>query len=108
MKRLVVGAVIAAIATISYVATSADAAGRPPGVAAKDWISVSESVGIVLVASESPTVARADSSGKTQMASGGLPLLLKPPVGGYFMIKGASGWSRLVVIEPVKGPADAG
>jgi hypothetical protein len=35
-------------------------------------------------------------------------LLLKPPVGGYFMVKGVAGWTRLVVMEPLKGPGDAG
>jgi len=35
-------------------------------------------------------------------------LLLRPPVSGYFMVKGASGWTRLVIVEPVKGPADVG
>jgi hypothetical protein len=33
---------------------------------------------------------------------------LTPPTPGYFMLKGASGWSRLVVIEPLKGPSAAG
>src|SRR5688572_6794789 len=109
MKRLIVVAAIAAIATISYVATSADAADRPAGVAAKEWVSISASLGIVLVPSEAPTVGRVDPDTKLmQMPPGGMPLLLKPPVGGYFMVKGAGGWTRLVVIEPMKGPADVG
>jgi hypothetical protein len=109
MKRLLVGAAVAAIATISYVATSAGAPDRPAGVAAKDWLSISTSLGIVLVSGEAPTVGRVDpSNGTTQAPPTGMPLLLKPPVGGYFMVKGASGWTRLVVIEPVKGPADVG
>jgi hypothetical protein len=32
---------------------------------------------------------------------------LRPAVGGYFMVKGVSGWVRLIVIDPGKGPADA-
>jgi hypothetical protein len=109
MKRLIVGAAIAAIATISYVALSADATDRPAGVSAWEWVSVSASLGIVLVPGEAPTVGRVDQDTMTmQMPPGGLPLLLKPPVGGYFMVKGASGWTRLVVVEPTKGPAGAG
>jgi len=54
-------------------------------------------------------VGRVDPDTKLmQMPPGGMPLLLKPPVGGYFMVKGAGGWTRLVVIEPMKGPADVG
>jgi len=109
MKHLVVGAVIAVIFAASCVATSQEAPDRPAGVSAKDWVPVSPRLGIVLVNSEAPTVGRVDPDTKlTQMPPGGMPLLLKPPAGGYFMIKGASGWSRLVVIEPLKGPADAG
>src|SRR5262245_40264231 len=109
MKRLVVGAVIAAIVAVSYVATSQEAPDRPAGVSARDWVSVSPRLGIVLVSSEAPMVGRVDPDTKvTQLPPGGMPLLLKPPAGGYFMVKGASGWSRLIVIEPLKGPADAG
>ena len=109
MNRLIIGAAIAVIATISYVATSADAPDRPAGVSAKEWVSISASLGIVLVPGEAPTVGRVDPVTKTmQLPPGGMPLLLKPPVGGYFMVKGAGGWNRLVVIEPVKGPADVG
>ncbi len=109
MNRLIVGAAIAAIATISYVAMSADTTDRPAGVSAKEWVSISASLGIVLVPSEAPTVGRIDPDTMVmQRQSGGMPFLLKPPVGGYFMVRGTSGWSRLVVVEPMKGPADAG
>lgn len=48
------------------------------------------------------------SPGNSALPPGGTQLLLKPPVGGYFMVKGARGWTRLIVVEPAKGPADAG
>jgi hypothetical protein len=35
-------------------------------------------------------------------------LFLTPPTPGYFMLKGPAGWSRVVVVEPIKGPAAAG
>ncbi|MET0281524.1 MAG: hypothetical protein ABW278_10435 [Steroidobacteraceae bacterium] len=109
MKRFIVGAVITAIAVISYVAVPAATAERPAGVTAKEWVSISASLGIVLVAGEAPIVGRVDPDTRTtKLPPGGVPLLLKPPVGGYFMVKGAGGWTRLVVIEPTKGPADVG
>lgn len=116
MKRTVVGFAAAAVAAVSYIAMSASAPDRPTGVAARDWIAVNDSIGIVLVSTavamrSEPALPEGqvllDRSDTIQISPGGA-LLLKPPIGGYFMIKGAAGWSRLVVIEPVKGPADAG
>jgi hypothetical protein len=95
MNRLVAGIAIAVVATTSYVAISTEAPDRPAGVSAKEWVSISNSLGIVLVSYGSP------------ITPSGMPLL-KPPVGGYFMVKGVGGWTRLVVIEPTKGPADVG
>jgi hypothetical protein len=34
--------------------------------------------------------------------------LLEPAASGYFVAKTATGWRRLVVIEPIKGPGTAG
>jgi hypothetical protein len=110
MNQLIVGVAVAAVAAMSYVATSADAPDRPAGVSAKEWVPISASMGIVLVSRE-PTaiVGRVDPDTKTmQLPPSGMPLLLKPPAEGYFMVKGAGGWTRLVVIEPLKGPADVG
>ncbi len=75
MKRLIVGAAVAAIAAISYVAISADAPDRPDGVSAKNWISVSARLGIVLVDGEAPTVGtrrsryEAESDGTRRFAA---------------------------------------
>ncbi|MDQ2638992.1 MAG: hypothetical protein M3Y79_00180 [Pseudomonadota bacterium] len=104
MKRAIIGAAIAAAAITSYVAISGDAPDRPAGVAARDWIPVSDSFGIVLA----QTVAPVTGSGNAMDTRPNNTLLLRPPVGGYFMVKGAGGWTRLVVVEPVKGPGDAG
>lgn len=98
MKRLAIASSAILILALSYVALSADVPNRPAGVAAKDWVSISDSLGIVLI----------DVRGPRPRVVAPQTLLLKPPVGGYFMVKGASGWSRLVVVEPIRGPADAG
>jgi hypothetical protein len=114
MKRIILGATAVAAAAVSYIAISASAADRPTGVAARDWVAVTDSLGIVLVPSEvTPQTAAVSPDGKSNLAPPGVPfsagaLLLKPPVGGYFMVRGAAGWTRLVVMEPMKGPGDAG
>jgi hypothetical protein len=92
----------------SAASLSADPSNRPMGVAAADWIPVTDRLGIVLVP---PPVASGDRGAEpvgAPISPTALILPLKPPVGGYFMVKGAKGWARLVVIEPAKGPADAG
>lgn len=104
MKNLIVGAAIAAIATVSYIASSADSTDLPIGVSARNWIPVGDSVGIVLGSGSEATV---ESPGSNFVVPSNA-LLLVPPIGGYFMVKSASGWRRLVVIEPAKGPGDAG
>jgi hypothetical protein len=128
MKRLAYAAITAALLSLSYVALPADPPDRPAGVAAQDWVAVSDRLGIVLVESSAPAVpprdiplvgrdgriversspAVAPAGGPALAIPSGQALFLKPPVSGYFMVKGASGWTRLVVIEPVKGPGDAG
>ncbi len=122
MKRAIVGAAIAATAIVSFVAMSGDAPDRPAGVSANEWIPVTDSFGIVLMQTHVPVTGSGDALEKLE-GSGGVimqprggsgytppstMLLLRPPVGGYFMVKGAGGWTRLVVVEPVKGPGDAG
>jgi hypothetical protein len=76
---------------------AADAPDRPPNVAASAWVAINDRLGIVLVQDNTPPAVSPNQ-----------PLLLRPPVGGYFMVKGISGWARLVIVEPIKGPGDAG
>ncbi len=98
MKPFAYAPVFALLLSFSCASLAADAPDRPAGVAAANWVPVSDRVGILLVPSDGPVLA----------APVDRALLLKPPVNGYFMVKGAAGWSRLVIVEPVKGPADAG
>lgn len=95
MKRFAFASIAVLLAVCSYATLSASAADRPQGVAAENWIPVSDRLGIVLV-----------ESGRTVVVSSGADL--QPPTGGYFMVKGHGAWSRLVVVEPMKGPAGAG
>jgi len=99
MKRNMLTLFVLLMATPFGAALPADGPDRPSGVAAKDWIQVSERVGIVLAHQTAPTPPiRGDASA----------LLLRPPANGYLMVKGSSGWTRLVIVEPTKGPGDAG
>ncbi|HWL63874.1 MAG TPA: hypothetical protein VNQ32_13845 [Steroidobacteraceae bacterium] len=122
MKRAIIGAAIAAAAITSFVAFPGDAPDRPAGVSARDWIPISDSFGIVLAQTPAPVTGSGSAmeslkgpDGVILLPRGGAvdmrpsnTLLLRPPVSGYFMVKGADGWTRLVVVEPVKGPGDAG
>lgn len=122
MKRAIIGAAIAATAIASFVTISGDAPDRPAGVTASEWIPITDSFGIVLMQTHPPVTGSGDAIEMLESQNGLLVpprggssstpsstmLLLRPPVGGYFMVKGAGGWTRLIVVEPVKGPGDAG
>lgn len=102
MKRvLTVGAAVVAISLVAIpMVRGQGVPARLEGVAAGAWVPLNARLGFV-VAGAPP-------------AGGGVPnvssnaLLLAPPVAGYFMIKGATGWSRVIMVEPLKGPGGAG
>jgi hypothetical protein len=126
MKRLAPLAIATLLLASSWVVLSADPPDRPAGVAAASWVPVSDRLGIVLEEPAAPMTGARDvvevregslrgrtvkldpDGGSRFAAPTGQALFLKPPVGGYFMVKGAGGWTRLVIYEPVKGPGDAG
>jgi hypothetical protein len=58
---------------------------------------VSDTVGFVVIPEKTSATVIASSA-----------LLLEPAASGYFMAKTATGWRRLVVVEPIKGPGTAG
>ena len=98
-SAFVAGALLAAALAVSPSIHSSDASDRPPGVAKEAWIPINDRVGFVLYPrSTEPRIMRAPPQ----------PLLLAPPVSGYFMLKGASGWARMVIVEPLRGPGDSG
>jgi hypothetical protein len=117
MKMLATVGALALISTIIVVhAVGADAPNRPPGVSPAEWAPVSDTLGIVLVqqsfgAGDSQVARPAasdDSRGKPMPYPPQTGALLSPPANGYFMVKRGSRWVRLVVVEPFKGPGDAG
>ncbi len=100
MKRaLMVGAAVFAMSLVVMpLVRGQGVPDRPPGVAAGAWISLNARLGFVVAphAADQPPVA------------GGNALLLAPPVAGYFMIKSETGWARVVIADPLKGPGAAG
>ena len=116
---------ITAIAILSGVgvvagAIGADAPNRPPGVSAKEWAPISDTMGIVLVegqltGADAPMVRPSPASGAATRNIGagaatgaGGGAALTAPIGGYIMVKRGSLWQRLIVIDPIKGPGSAG
>jgi hypothetical protein len=74
-------------------AVSADSPDRPPGVAAADWVPISDSLGIILLHDDRKTLDL-DPFG----AGPG-----KGAANGYFMVKDHGVWRRLVVVQPFAG-----
>lgn len=86
---------------LSVSALAAEPVDRPIGVEPANWIPVTDKLGFVVVAA-------AEATSQAQLPTPMNPQVLlnkvspEPPAAGYFMIKGAEGWRRLVVL----GPAD--
>jgi hypothetical protein len=116
MKMLVTVAAIALVSTLAVVhAVGADGSDRPPGVSVSEWAPVSASLGIVLVPQSFAGAGPAAPIAADGQRSGGIPVIqpmngavLASPANGYFMVKRGGRWVRLVVVEPYKGPGDAG
>jgi hypothetical protein len=94
-------------------AVGANAPNRPPGVSAKEWAPISDTMGVVLVdqqltAMDAPIIAASPPAGAStrNVSSGGAALIA--PVSGYLMVKRGTVWQRLLVIDPLKGPGSAG
>ncbi len=102
MKRaLIFGAAVVGISlAVMPLVSGQGVPDRPQGVTAGAWIALNARLGFVVAP---PTTDQLPG-----VAAGANALLLAPPVAGYFMIKGATGWSRVVIAEPLKGPGAAG
>ena len=119
MRALVASILLVATSIGLSSAVGADAPpDRPPGVAVGDWVPLSSSLGPVLVhpgrAGRTNDCAcyKEGLCGSCGPAPGvvvdATALLLAPPAEGYLMIKRASGWVRVVIVEPLRGPGAAG
>src|ERR1700759_4076215 len=111
MKAIIGTAVVAVLATLTLMpAFGADTPNRPPGVSAEEWAPISDTVGVVLIQGMIPT-GGAGSPGPPPAAAISLPTIgaaLISPVSGYLMVRRGHTWQRLIVVDPVKGPGEAG
>jgi hypothetical protein len=88
---LAIALLVIGLAATSFVHSSDETSNRPAGVAKESWIPINKTLGFVLV-----PLGRLGVSPQLGMARS---------VSGYFMLRGASGWSRVVLVEPLRGPA---
>jgi hypothetical protein len=103
MKRFAYASFATLLLAACAASFSASSSDRPAGVSAEEWVAVSDRLGIVLVQPARGSVDRVPMTDPTSLIRP-----LRPPVDGYFMAKTSNGWVRLVMVEPAKGPADAG
>jgi hypothetical protein len=100
MKVLTVLALMFASVFTANFALGAAGADRPSDVAAKDWIPISEKLGFVVVTPKSTSIPLAVEDGQILLAPPGvLSAELMPPAKGYFVVKTATGWQRLVIAD---------
>jgi hypothetical protein len=99
MKTLIVLIASVAVLALAHSATAEGTDARPAGVAEKNWISISDRLGFIVVAQEHvPTL-----SGSRQILiapADNVSAELMPPTKGYFVVRTETGWRRLVVSEP--------
>jgi hypothetical protein len=101
MKALSAFLVISALALGAACALAQRTPDRPPGIGADSWVPINENLGIVLV-------PQSANGGGPPVVIPSQPLLLGVPANGYFMVRRADRWVRLVVVEPLRGAGDAG
>jgi hypothetical protein len=100
MKPIAAALLIFASAITIHFANGASRPDRPAGVAERDWIPVSDKMGIVLTTPQSAPGALVTTDRQ--------PLLLAQPAEGYFMVRSGIGWQRIIVQDPLKGPRTSG
>jgi hypothetical protein len=89
--------ILVSVLTIHF-ALGAPTPDRPPGVAERDWMPVSDKMGFVVTTPHY----------YPGLGGGVQPLLLTPPAEGYFMIRNRNGWHRIIIENPIKGPGASG
>jgi hypothetical protein len=98
MKAIAASLVVSVLAV--HLATGASSPDRPAGVAAENWIPVTDKMGFVVTTPQSSLGARVTTDRQ--------PLLLTPPAEGYFMVHTGNVWQRIIINNPIKGPGSSG
>ncbi|HEY7639524.1 MAG TPA: hypothetical protein VH814_07340 [Steroidobacteraceae bacterium] len=97
MKTLAVFGFIAAALVAAHLVIAAGQSDRPSSVAEAHWVPISERFGFVIEPTGPATRAQA---GPPYLPA--LPAELMPPLRGYFVVKTATGWRRLAVVDPAE------
>jgi hypothetical protein len=99
MKKFIALAVVLSL-TLAVAAVipalGQDNSSRPDGVSMEEWMPISDNLGLVVV-SQWPGADAGPTIGSRQA------LIATPPINGYFMVKRGTQWTRVVVLEPVRG-----
>jgi hypothetical protein len=99
MKAITATLLILASASVHF-ALGASSPDRPAGVDPQHWIPVSDKMGFVVTTPQSVPGALVTTDRQ--------PLLLAPPAEGYFMVRTADAWQRIIIQDPLKGPGTSG
>jgi len=99
MKAIAASVLILASVLAIHFANGATTPDRPAGVDAQHWIPVSDKMGFVVTIPSAPGAL---------VTTDHQPLLLMPPAEGYFMVHTGNTWQRLIIQDPLKGPATSG
>jgi hypothetical protein len=98
VKAIAVAILILASVFAVHFALGASGADRPAGLDERNWISVNDRLGFVVTTPH----LQPGPGGDAQV------LLLTPPTEGYFMIRASTGWQRISIKDPLKGPGSSG
>ena len=93
MKAIAAALLILSTVLAIHFANGASGPDRPTGLEGRSWIPLSDKLGFV------DTSPHPFSPGDA---------MLEPPTEGYFMIRNGTGWHRIVIENPLKGPGTSG
>jgi hypothetical protein len=79
-------------------ALGASSPNRPPGVAERDWVQMSDKMGFVVTTPRVFPMPMPDRQ----------VLFLTVPAEGYFMVHTGHTWQRIIIQDPIKGPGASG
>jgi hypothetical protein len=98
MKAIAASLLVLASVLAVHFASGASSPDRPAGVSAENWIPVSDKMGFVVTTRRIyPPIMRDRQQ-----------LLLNGPAEGYFVVHTGNVWQRIIIQDPIKGPATAG
>ena len=100
MKVIYIAALIIVSGLAMHLALGASGPDRLAGVDTQHWIPVSDKMGFVVTTPQAVPGALVTTDRQA--------LLLAPPAQGYFMVRSGTGWQRIIIQDPLKGPGTSG